>query len=362
MSLAVKPKRKARARSSPGLILRLAVTAGLLGFLALKIEWRELGRLLLQADGWLLASVACLAPLTVLGLAWRLQYLLRKATGGGLRLPFAATWRVTWGGQFFNSCLPGATGGDVYKIYELCRLFPQAGAAGAAAVVADRFFALLALVGLAGVSLAVVPLPWGRLLGGGGSGGGGLIVPAGIVWGIMVGSILLAAGGVTAARSPECRTRIVRLLTGTAQAVRQALRYFQGGSITWIGLGLAVVVHSFNFWLVFLLTRALGIGLAFFQVVALMPVLLLAVLLPVTINGHGLREVLMIGAFTWLQVGVGTGVGDSAIGPRECAVALSLIMVACDLVCALPGGVLFFLHRRNRGATAQKGGDAGNHF
>ncbi|AHF92813.1 membrane protein [Opitutaceae bacterium TAV5] len=339
-------ERKGRAKR--GLALRMAVTGGLLVVLLAGMEWRNLGRLLLGADGRLLAGVLFLAPLAVAGLALRLQRLLRVAgeheAEDGLPLRFREVLRVTWGGQFFNSYLPGSTGGDIYKICELCRLFPRSCAEAVAAVVSDRLFALLALIGLAGVSMAAVPLPWARL-----ADDDGLAVPGWIICAIVV-IVLLAviAGGAAAAGAASVRTWILRLLVRVTGVLKQALRYFRGGAVTWTALGLAMMVHVFNFGLVFLLARALGIGLTFSDVAALMPVLMLAMLLPVTINGHGLREVLMAGAFAWLQVSADGG----AIGPRECAVALSLVMVACDLLCATPGGIWFLLHRRNREAGA----------
>src|SRR3712207_9577460 len=55
-----------------------------------------------------------------------------------LALPFGTTLALTWAGQFFNSCLPGSTGGDLVKIFQLCRFWPQRKAAAASTVVADR--------------------------------------------------------------------------------------------------------------------------------------------------------------------------------------------------------------------------------
>lgn len=50
----------------------------------------------------------------IVGIAWRLCLLMRPH---GLHLSLSASIRLTLIGAFFNTCLPGATGGDVIKIY-----------------------------------------------------------------------------------------------------------------------------------------------------------------------------------------------------------------------------------------------------
>ena len=83
---------------------------------------------------WAIPASALVALLiTLLALRWRI--FLRQQ---GLELPFSTIFSLTWAGQFFNSVLPGSTGGDVVKIYQLCRLAPDRKAAAAATVVVDR--------------------------------------------------------------------------------------------------------------------------------------------------------------------------------------------------------------------------------
>ena len=63
-------------------------------------------------------------------------------------------------------------------------------------------------------------------------------------------------------------------------------------------------------------------------------VVLFVVLLPLSINGHGLRELVMIGYFRFFRVGP---------DPVLAAVALSLTYVATDFITALPGGIIYLL-------------------
>ena len=75
--------------------------------------------------GWAVAGWA-LSSLMIVGLAVRWRIFLRQQN---IALPFLTIFSLTWAGQFFNSILPGSTGGDVVKIYQLCRLAPDRKAA-----------------------------------------------------------------------------------------------------------------------------------------------------------------------------------------------------------------------------------------
>jgi len=95
-------------------LLRTAIGVGLLVYLGVSgaIHW---GALLGLAAAWqvTLAALALLL-LDMCAIAWRLCVLFRPR---GLHLSLASSVRLTLIGIFFNACLPGATGGDVMKIY-----------------------------------------------------------------------------------------------------------------------------------------------------------------------------------------------------------------------------------------------------
>ena len=117
-----------------------------------KLDWHGLGEVLGRLQlGWVALGWAS-TSLLVVGLAARWRIFLKAQ---GIDLPFATIFSLTWAGQFFNSVLPGSTGGDVIKIYQLCRLAPDRKAAGAATVVVDRLVALSALMLLAGIAFLV---------------------------------------------------------------------------------------------------------------------------------------------------------------------------------------------------------------
>jgi hypothetical protein len=103
-----------------------------------------------------------------------------------------------------------------------------------------------------------------------------------------------------------------------------------------------------NFAIFWLFARSLGLELSYTQVLLFMPVILSLLLAPVTVNGHGLREILLYFYFGQMQVSLaGTG-----IGPAETVISLSLLSVASDLLCAIPGGLWYLLAFRSSTARA----------
>ena len=104
----------ARIRHHVFTILRTAVGLGLVVYLVVSgtIDGAALMGL---AQHWPVAVVAlgCVFGAVCL-LSWRLCLLMQPQ---GLRLSFSASLRLTLIGLFFNTCLPGATGGDIVRVY-----------------------------------------------------------------------------------------------------------------------------------------------------------------------------------------------------------------------------------------------------
>ncbi|MEP6809612.1 MAG: lysylphosphatidylglycerol synthase transmembrane domain-containing protein [Chthoniobacterales bacterium] len=306
----------------------------LLGLVARKINWAELGVVLERLQpGWAFAGWAT-TFLIIAGLILRWRILLAQQ---GLPVPNATVFALTWGGQFFNSILPGSTGGDVMKIYQLCRLLPDRKAAAVATVVVDRLAALVALLTLALVGFILEPVPL-RLLAESGPRWTGARVAL-LLGGLILASLVMGGVAYRLLRGLSWLERLGRMLLA-------ARTHFVLGPNLVAVCALAFAVHFINFFVVYLFARALGISISYPQILLMMPVVLFLMLLPITINGHGLRELLLIGYFKQMGI-VLTGAVTS--GVSEIAVALSLLLVSNDLLWSLPGGIWYFLHFRTRG-------------
>jgi uncharacterized membrane protein YbhN (UPF0104 family) len=302
-------------------VLRGAISAALVIFILRTLDWGQVSHLLARTDfrwavcGWLLTF------LVISSLAFRWLLFIRQQH---LFATYRDTLALTWAGQFFNSLLPGSTGGDVVKIVQLCRRFPDRKAGAVASVVIDRFVALIALLIWAGVGFARYPSPLQV------AARRGMQVGTMTVWSL----IIILAGGFGAAiwmlfhRRSIWRMRFVAIVRSVLTNLTSARRLFTAGA-------LAIAIHFVNFLLVYCFARALGISITLGQVLLIMPVVLFVVLLPVTVNGHGLREILLIYYFGQL------GVIRPGFGVQETVVALSLICVLNDVLWCLPGGIWY---------------------
>lgn len=298
------------------------------------MDWGALGAVFTRLHpGWALAGWA-LTLLLIAGLALRWQIFLREQK---IELPLPTIFSLTWAGQFFNSFLPGSTGGDVVKIYQVCRLVPDRKAAAAATVFVDRLSALLALLVLAVIAMAIDPVPL-RVLS---------TQPLSIrtlSWIFLAFLVATLAAGLVfrTLRSTFWGGRLVRTLSA-------AKNNFSFNRSLLAAILLAFAIHLLNFLIAYFFARALGISITYLQVLVIVPVVIFLVMLPVTINGHGLRELLLIAYFT--QMGITLG-GHPESGAPEIAIAWSLILVANDLLWSLPGGIWYLVRFKSFHATS----------
>ena len=299
------------------------------------MDWAALGTVLTRLRfEWALAGWA-LSFLIIFGMTLRWRIFLGQQN---IPLSFSTVLSLIWAGQFFNSVLPGSTGGDVVKIYQACRLAPDQKPAAAATVFVDRLTALVALVVLTSISLAINPAPLGIL--------SSVPLSPRLVFAwvsvALAGALILAWVVLRLVRSSVWAGRISR----TFAAVRKNLSFNRRFLVAIL---LAFAIHLVSFSTAYLFARALRIPISYPQVLLMMPVVLFVVLLPVTINGHGLRELLLIGYFS--QMGI-IFAGQSETGAREMAIALSLLLVTNDLLWSIPGGIWYF--QRFKGNSGPK--------
>lgn len=312
-------------------MLRAVVSLALIAIIVRKVHWRELAGVLSRVDlSW--AAAGCgLTAVVIAGLALRWQLLLRQQA---LHFPFPTIFSLTWAGQFFNSVLPGSTGGDLVKIYQLCRLAPTRKAAAVGTILTDRLSALFALLVLAAIGFVLEPAPLRLLL-------GDRVSARSAVW-------LAVGGGAVGFVSLWLVLRLGRGAAwfGRVERVLDAVRTHlaSGPRLVLVG-ALALAIHLANFSAIYLFARALDIAITYREVLLMMPVILFVVLIPVTINGHGLRELLLIGYFSYMAVNV---VGRPEIRVEETAVALSLLALANDLLWSVPGGIWYALRFQSR--------------
>lgn len=304
--------------------IRTAISAVLLSIVLFKVEWAKVGEVFRELDPGMAGSAALLfLPLIGL-LALRWWVLLRQQQ---IEVTYRQILLTTWAAQFFNSVLPGSIGGDALKLLEIYKLAPEQKTAGTASVVVDRLTALAALVLFGGIALLFYTPQFSFLQ------------PDWLsknrFW-IAVGALFMVlAGGWACVAAGE---RISPVLRRFADALWLFVVRPAG---VLAALVLAAAVHLCGFLIFYFFARALGTQITFTQVLFILPVVLFLVMLPITVNGHGLREALLIGLFQQMQIGSSNGAPLPGL-----VVALSVLLVSSDMLSSLPGGLWYLLRRR----------------
>ena len=237
----------------------------------------------------------------------------------GQRPSFAVVMRIFFVSTFVGTFLPASVGGDAVRALGLSRQ-GVGGVDAIASVLMDRLLGILSIliVAIAGAWLAT-DLVDVRIL-----------LPALGVLGVLCaagGAVVFNAGaarviGYAIARLPRGRETGDRLLA----AIQRYSRY-RGDLVNVLVCSIAVQV------LRVLQTYCLGLGLGLTAPLgvyfALVPLILLIVLMPITINGIGTAQA----GFVWLFGLAGV--------PNAPAFALSVLFLAIAIVGNLPGGLLY---------------------
>lgn len=239
----------------------------------------------------------------------------RPRLGAVLRLFFTSTFAGTF--------LPGSVGGDAVRAYGLARLRVAPGVA-VASVLLDRLLGVLSivLVGIVGLLLADSGDLWSNRA----VGVSLLVAGAACAAGA---AVVFSAGASRLAQRTSTRLPFapLRAISGELVEATRAYRSFRSELAN--VLAGSVAVQILRVIQAYCLGRALGIEASPAIYFAFIPLILLVMLLPVTVNGLGTSQV----AFVWFF-------GRLGVPPAE-AFALSVLFVALGLVGNLPGGLLF---------------------
>ena len=147
---------------------------------------------------------------------------------------------------------------------------------------------------------------------------------------------LLALAGLAAALGWLWRGGHFERVRGWWRPVReQVVTGLRGGPFLGVALLLAVTVHLSSMSTFYLFARALEIPATFGQIMLVWPVVTVVTLLPLTVNGYGLRECVMLYYFQHWHLVSGQRPGA---GVQDAVIALSLLIVLNDFFWSLPGG------------------------
>ncbi|MFT5260525.1 MAG: hypothetical protein ACI9J2_001645 [Saprospiraceae bacterium] len=230
---------------------------------------------------------------------------------------------------FFNNFLPSTIGGDAYRMYDSYRL--GAGKARAIAVVfIDRVIGLSALLLLCLVvslfaSEVAEKIPFLQLL-----------LSAVMIGMAVLTWIVFGSGGEILLKLTDRPNSLFRLAHKTLDKVYDGFSLFKGRRdvlIKAVGLSLLlqanVVIHCI------LIAKALSIDIPTLAMFIIIPLSYLIMVLPISINGVGLRESVFVFFFGLFSV------------PSEQALAFAFISFGMILAQGVIGGIVFLFRRRH---------------
>lgn len=302
--------------------MRALVTILLTGI----VLWRSEPSAVIQAGaradlGWIMAACALVVVDRAL-MAYRWLILLCPIEPAR-RPPRSALLRVFFVSTFAGTFLPASIGGDLVRAYSLSRLNVPPGPA-LASVMMDRLLGVVSLVVVGTVGLVLASR-------------GDVLSSQAVMLSLAVAGVIAICGAAVvfsaraaglirrlAERLPMARVRVladdlVRATRAYARHHAELVNVLAGS----VGVQILRIVQAYC------LGRALGLAAPAVVYFAFIPLILLIMLLPVSINGIGPAQA----AFVWFFA-------PGAATPAE-AFALSVLFLALGVLGNLPGGLLY---------------------
>ncbi len=317
--------------------LKIVVSSGLIVFLVMKLSPGELIPQVMAMEVLpLIAGIIIFLFSNILGaLQWHL--LLR---GGEISLPLSRTVRLYFVGLFFNNFLPANVGGDAVKIYDVARDGNDPHHVFAVTLL-DRVVGITALCMLALVSSLIL------LIRGGNENMWFYMAIAGTCI-ILVFTVIASRGMSNLIRGLVRNIGIWKIGERIENILNHLSRFRRMRPLLGRVILLALVVQFLRITTHMMVGSSLGINLSAWDLVhfyVFVPLLGLLMVLPISINGWGIREGAGILLFT--QIGVS----------QELAFLMEFITAAVMITVSLGGGILFlWRHIGKRGVKIENGG------
>ena len=327
-----------------GTVFRGVITLLVIAYLVFKVNWHDLVTQLIKADFvWLLLACLLFGVIYILaGIRW--WFLMQVQN---IVLPMRVAVALTFIGQFFNSFLLGAVGGDILKFFYMQKYAPHQKIHATLSIVMDRVLGLFIL--LCG-SLLVMPwqVEW-------------LTRNENVnfvVVGLFVLFGLFCFAAVTIAITPFHRAPPALRNIWNKVPRRQMIEHVMSGfrqhgiahNLTLASLAVGTALTLALVEAGCFIAIGIGLNITYMQMLIILTVVICVISLPISIGGHGVREgifVLMFAAFGVINIDPQTGSG------QEPAVLFSLLFFAIPLIWSLVGGVVYLTFRHDYGSISK---------
>jgi len=303
------------------LALKIAVSVVLLAVLFSRIDVGRLWTSVRQASFWWLAVALVLLFINSVAATWRWRVLL---TAQHIDVPDLRLFGSFLVAQFFNNFLPSNVGGDVIRISDTAK---PAGTKTLATtiVLVDRGLGLLGLVLVAALGATAAGTTHPAAL------------PIWPVW-LWTGLLLAAAASAPALLAPDGVGRLLQPLTvfhpewvgeriNTVTSVLARFRERPGALAECFAGALFVQGSIVVFY--FIVSSALHLNVSMWDLAVIVPLSFVVQLLPVSVNGFGVREA----TFTFYFARIGQ--------PIESALLVSLVSQGLVMLFSLLGAAVY---------------------
>ncbi|MEX2273403.1 MAG: lysylphosphatidylglycerol synthase transmembrane domain-containing protein [Vicinamibacterales bacterium] len=313
-------------------LLRIFVATGLTALMIWLADPRAVGVALAGID-WRYATAAILLVFIDRGLMAVRWIALLAPLAPGTRPRAGALMRIFFISTFVGSFLPGSVGGDAVRTWSLAREGITTHES-LASVLMDRLLGVVALLIMAIAGLMVAPS----------------LADDGLIVAAMIGTLAACAAGlavVFSERSAAIGLRRLermpdgRVRRGIARLVDALQAYRRHHRVAGAVLVASVAVQVLRILQAWLLGLSVGITAGPAAYFAFVPLILLIMLLPITVNGIGTSQAAFV--FFFAQAGV-------ADAP---AFALSVLFLALGYVGNLPGAALYMFSPKPFGTISR---------
>ncbi|MFC1693362.1 lysylphosphatidylglycerol synthase transmembrane domain-containing protein [Candidatus Latescibacterota bacterium] len=301
------------------LALKLLIPLAIVIYLLLKLDLHETKSILLKTNLWIFTVSFFLLCLRNLIGAYRSKILLAYKK---LSYPLGVLTKYYFVGNFVNFFLPEIVGRDIARGFYLYNSSERKKEA-ISSIVVERFMgtAALMLLSLFSVGLAVIT---------------GVEVIQNRVIQVIVGAFGLCCIVMILFFYEKTDRFLERLIpsavTGSVKTavefIRDVITYNKAPSVLCYTFGISLVFQFIGVIATYLVALSLGSTVSFIYFLILLPVIWVAGMMPVSINGIGVRE----GAFVFLFSTTGMA--------AEMALAISLLWLVQNIGLGVMGGIV----------------------
>ena len=305
--------------------IKAAISVVLLAILLSRVDVARLWAAARQASTMWLGAALGLYGLMVVASAWRWGLLL---TAQNIRLPFRTLTSSFLVATFFNNFLPSNIGGDVVRVADTA---PAAGSKTLATTVVllDRGIGLLGLVLIAAIGATTTS----RLA------DGGPVAPL-VLWGGLCTALVLATPALLRPYALARMMKPLRILHPAwvderlGRLTAALVRFGKAPGALAACFAGAVMVQGVLVAFYVAIAHSMGIPIGLADLAVIVPISLIVQMVPVSMNGFGVREATF--GFYFTRLGL----------PLESALLVSFVGAALIMLFSLTGAVAYLSRGR----------------